>query len=125
MRPGQLPPIRRARIIRDGPEEFWRFLEEALRLLVHAKSIRLLIDTSDAASTRASRDGAGEYEYPDRFIDIIGSVFNQRVTHLQAQLDSDQLFRLCRTLPLCAPRVGVGKTGISRPTLLHTFATWN
>ena len=68
-------------------EQFWKFLEGALSLLVSAKKVKLL----------ASESFNGTHsEYPDRFIDIIGRVFPQLgVACLDAHLPPSVLFQLC------------------------------
>jgi len=72
-------------------EAFWEALKEALNLLVHTNIVVLL--------AFISFDLANE-DYPDRFIDIIGSVFQRiGVPRLQADLPQRVLFRLWRLWP--------------------------
>ena len=70
----------------EPTEEFWTSLEEALRLLVGVRNVRL---HNASSSTDSS--------YPDRFLDIIGSALGQlSIVHLDAQLRPNRLFQLCR-----------------------------
>lgn len=91
-------PQRRGRTYERSifPEEptgqLWTSVEEALRLLVHVKIVRLHLFESL---------GGTDLDYLDRLVEIVGGVFERlRVARLNAHLylAPNRLFRLCQAL---------------------------
>jgi len=69
----------------------WKPLEEALNLLVSVSSVKIIAPHKF--------DGTNS-TFPDRFIDIIGRVFQEfSVSELFADISLDALFSLCQSWP--------------------------
>ena len=98
---------------RHPTEEFWRLLEDALRLITRTNSIRLLLP--DELFRRCRNDTL----FPDRFTDVISNVFKaSHIANLHAYIRSDRLFELCQSWPSLTTLHVEGLSWYSRDALV-------